>query len=95
MQADNLHSLPVVHFHSNARLNIILSLISFYSKFIKLTIIRVYAPINDVDDETKQEFYKLLQEMVEKVHQHNVIMTTGDIYAKVRKNNNGLGKEMG
>ena len=37
---------------------------SFNSCFAKLTIIQVYAPTNDVEDESKEEFYEQLQQEV-------------------------------
>ena len=36
----------------------------FNSRFAKLTIIQVYAPTNDVEDESKEEFYEQLQQEV-------------------------------
>ena len=34
----------------------------FYSKFVKLTMIHAYAPTNDADEVTKEDFYGKLQE---------------------------------
>ena len=34
----------------------------FYSKFIKMTLVNVYAPTNDSDEAVKNEFYEKLQE---------------------------------
>ena len=44
----------------------------FYSKFIKLTIIHVYAPTMDAEDEVKDNFYEQLQTSIENVHKHDM-----------------------
>jgi hypothetical protein len=54
----------------------------FYSKFIKLTIIQVYAPTMDADDETKETFYEQLQTEVKRTHKHDIVLITGDLNAK-------------
>ena len=55
----------------------------FHSRFIKLTVINAYAPTNDADDETKNEFYELLNDIVQKTHKHDMLVITGDFNAKV------------
>ena len=42
------------------------------SKLIKLTMIHAYAPTNDAEDVTKEDFYGKLQEVAEQVHKHDV-----------------------
>ena len=39
----------------------------FYSKFVKLTMIHVYAPANHADEQTKNDFYGKLQEVAEQM----------------------------
>ena len=38
----------------------------FHSRYVKLTLIHVYAPTNDTDEEVKDHFYEKLQAIVEK-----------------------------
>ena len=68
---------------------------SFYSKFKKLTMIQVHAPTNDADEQTKEDFYEKLQEEVEQVHKHDMLVITGNMNAKVGNLVNGLGRVMG
>ena len=46
----------------------------FYSKHIKMTVIQVYAPTNDADDDTKDDFYELLQRAVDDVPKHDMLI---------------------
>jgi len=43
-----------------------------YSKFVKLTMIHIYASTNDAGEVTKEDFYGKLQEVAEQVHKHDV-----------------------
>ena len=67
----------------------------FYSKFVKLTMIDAYAPTNDADEVTKEDFYGKLQEVAEQVHKHDMLIITGDMNAKVGNLVNCLGRVMG
>ena len=67
----------------------------YHSKFIKLTIIRVYAPILDAEKEVKDEFYEQLQSVVEKVNKHDMVIITGDMNAKVGACNKDKERIMG
>ena len=67
----------------------------FYSKFVKVTMIQMYAPTNDADEQTKEDFYGKLQEATEQVHNHDMLIITGDMNAKVGNLVNGLGRVMG
>ena len=67
----------------------------FYSKFVKLAIIHVYAPTNDVDKQTKEEFYGKLQEVAEQVHKHDMLIIIGDMNVKVGNLVNRLGRVIG
>ena len=55
----------------------------FYSRFIKLTILHMYAPINDADEQTKQDLYEKLHKVVELVHRHDMLNITGDMNSKM------------
>ena len=75
----------------------------FYSRYIKLTIIHIYAPTEDADEQTKDAFYGKLQDVLDTVNEHDMLIATGDMNAKVGNDNwayesvmgkHGLGKEM-
>ena len=57
--------------------------------------IHVYAPTNDADKQTKEEFYGKLQEVAEQIHKHDMLIITEDMNAKVRNLVNGLERVMG
>ena len=50
--------------------------VRFYSRYIKLTIIHIYAPTEDTDEQIKDEFYG-----------HDMLIVTGDMNAKVGNDN--------
>ena len=51
----------------------------FNSRFAKFTVIQVYAPTNDVEDDSKEEFYEQLQREVEAIPRHDVLIVMGDL----------------
>ncbi|XP_065572379.1 craniofacial development protein 2-like [Artemia franciscana] len=53
--------------------------------FAKLTVIIVYAPTNDTVDQAKDDFYRVLSNVVAKPHWHNIVTLCGDFNAKVRR----------
>ena len=57
--------------------------------------IHVYAPTNDADEQTKEDFYGKLQEVAEQVHNRNMLIITGDVNVKVGNLVNSLGRVMG
>ena len=57
--------------------------VRFFSKYIKLTIIHVYMPMLEAYEEVKDEFYSRLQEVADKMNQHDMLIITGDMNAKV------------
>ena len=57
--------------------------------------IHMYAPTNGTDEQTKEDFYGKLQEVTEQVHNHNMLIITGDMNAKVGNLVNGLERVMG
>ena len=67
----------------------------FNSRFAKLTIIQVYAPTNDAEDESKEEFYEQLQREVVATPRHDVLIVMGDLNAKIGQDNEGWEKVMG
>ncbi|KAL9954642.1 hypothetical protein ACROYT_G042207 [Oculina patagonica] len=67
----------------------------FNSRFAKLIVIQEYAPTNDAEDESKEEFYKLLQREVEAIPRHEVLIVMGDFNAKIGEDNEGWEMVMG
>ena len=57
--------------------------VRFYSKYIKLTIIHEYMPTLEAYEDVKDEFYSRLQEVADKMNQHDMLVITGDMNAKV------------
>ncbi|KAK2701301.1 hypothetical protein QYM36_020038 [Artemia franciscana] len=49
----------------------------------KLTVIVVYAPTNDTVDQTKDDFYCVLSNVVAKAHRQDIVTLCGDFNAKV------------
>ena len=65
------------------------------NKNISLNIIQCYAPTNDADDETKDEFYQLLEETTRKLSTKDITIVMGDMNAKVGNDNTGFEEVMG
>lgn len=55
----------------------------FFSRYIKMTILQVYAPTNDADDDVKDVFYNQLQREIDRTPKHDLIILMGDLNAKV------------
>ena len=55
----------------------------FYSQHIKLTLVHVYAPTEDADDQTKDDSYTRLQDVLDNRNMHDMLIVTGDMNAKV------------
>ena len=55
----------------------------FNSNHIKVTIIQVYAPTNVATDDEKDDFYNQLQEVYNEVKSHDLVITMGDLNAKI------------
>ena len=67
----------------------------FHSSFVKLTLLHVYDPINDAEEEVKDEFYEKLQTIVEETPRHDILVITGDMNAKVGSDVEGYERVMG
>ena len=59
-----------------------------------LSIITAYAPIEDVEEEVKEDFYESLQSSIEAVPKHDVLPVIGDFNAQVGNNNTGRERVM-
>ena len=59
------------------------------SKYSKLSIIQCYAPTNDAEEEEKENVYKELQAITSTTPRHDILITMGDINAKVGADNTG------
>uniref|UniRef100_H3B4N3 Reverse transcriptase domain-containing protein n=1 Tax=Latimeria chalumnae TaxID=7897 RepID=H3B4N3_LATCH len=69
--------------------------ICFNSHYAKLTIIQCYAPTNDHDRESKDNFYNALEDTIRKVPKHDVMVLIGDLNTKIRNDNTGRESIMG
>lgn len=70
----------------------------FKTRFRNLTIINVYAPTNEKEQEQKEDFYEQLQTTYEKIQTDNprdIVILMGDINAKIGKENKGIESVMG
>ena len=66
----------------------------FYSQYIKLTIVHIYAPTEEADEQVKEEFYIRLQDLPDNRNKHDLLIVTGDMNAKGGEENWGYDNEM-
>ena len=62
---------------------------------IQLNIIQCYAPTNDKDEGTKEDFYNKLQTVLDKMKEKDVTILMRDFNAKIGSNNRGYEEVMG
>ena len=67
----------------------------FYSRYIKTSIIQVYAPTNEAEVEAKDDFYDQLQKVIDSVPKHDILVLMGDWNAKVGERQVGEERVMG
>ena len=65
------------------------------NKKIKMNIVKCYAPTNDKTDETKEEFYNQLHDIMSNLGDKNVNVIMGDFNAKIGSDNQGYENVMG
>ena len=58
--------------------------VRFNSKFAKLTVVTCYAPTEEAADADKEDFYKQLQSIIEKIPAHDMLLIIGDLKCKDR-----------
>ena len=51
----------------------------FFSKYVKLSIIQVYAPTKEANVDDKENFYEQLYTIVDSVHKHDILLVMGDL----------------
>jgi len=56
-------------------------------KFHNITLINIYAPTEDKEEEIKEQFYEELQQIQDKVPKHDVTIILGDMNAKLGREN--------
>ena len=61
---------------------------------IQLNIIQCYAPTNDNDEGTKEDFYNKLQTVLDEMKEKDVTILMGDFNAKIGSNNRGYEEVM-
>ena len=61
----------------------------FSYNYCNLTILQCYAPTNEAEEDVKDDFYEQLQREVSKIPQHDLLLITGDLNAKVGNDNTG------
>ena len=64
-------------------------------RHINITIIQCYAPTNDSDEGSKEDFYSQLREEVEKAPRHDLLVVMGDPNAEVGSDNTDYERVMG
>ena len=60
-----------------------------------MSIIQCYAPIEGADEEEKDDFYAQLQEVLEAVPKHDVLIVTGELNAKIESDTAGFEQYIG
>jgi exonuclease III len=54
-------------------------------KFHNITLINIYAPTEDKEEDIKEQFYEELQRVQDRVQKHDLSIILGDMNAKLRK----------
>ena len=60
-----------------------------------MNVIQCYAPTNDSDEDTKDQFYSRLQSILDKSRGNDVTILMGDFNATIGMDNNGYEEVMG
>ena len=62
---------------------------------LHMDILMVYAPTNEADEETKEQFYARLTAVIDQIPRRNMVIVMGDLNAKVGDDNEGYEAIMG
>ncbi|GFS20455.1 endonuclease-reverse transcriptase [Elysia marginata] len=65
------------------------------SKNINMNIVQIYAPTDEAQDEEKDAFYDLLQEVMDKLPKKDINILMGDANAKIGRENTGYNRILG
>ena len=55
----------------------------FNSRYIRTSIVQVYAPTDDAEEEAKDVFYEQVQNVLDKIPKHDLVILMGHWNAKV------------
>ena len=70
-------------------------MVRLQSRYTKVTIIQVYAPTNTASDTEKDEFYGLLQQILDATPEYDMKIVLGDFNAQIGGENEGWEEAMG
>ena len=62
----------------------------FQTRHAKVIIIQAHAPAMEADDNKKDNFYKILQNIINKVPRHNIKLLMGELNAQIDKSRQGM-----
>lgn len=65
------------------------------SRYAKVSIVSAYAPIDNADEEAKDNFYSSLQAVLDEIPRHDVTLLMGDFNARVGQSNHNRRRVMG
>ena len=69
--------------------------VRLYTSTLKISIIVAYAPTNDSKEEKKEQFLEHLQEVINSIPKHDILLIMGDLNAKVGSDNKDHESVMG
>ena len=70
-------------------------IVQLQTRLTKVTLVQVYAPTNAAEDKEKDNFYELLQDVLDAAPEHDMKKVMGDFNAQVGNDNTGWEEAMG
>ena len=64
--------------------------VRFQTRNAKVTLIQAHAPTMEADDNNKDHFYKILQNVIDEVPRHDIKLLMGDFNAQIDKSCQGM-----